>query len=188
MAGTQVPHMHRFRPHKPLFAGLPDERVKRLFQARVKSKWAIRKRSWAARHFRKSRHHPGGALLAALAEREFRKLIRSASFERILVRRVPRCGAIAGRCMRCRGKLVVGYEQWLGCIWTPFLDSAIDHEFTHCVQEVMADAISGESWGACPLTGFWVEIHAHLFGSPLILFSFLGVCAAFLLFCSRLSF
>jgi hypothetical protein len=66
----------------------------------------------------------------------------------------------------------------------------LDHEWTHIQQELMCGALTHECHASSRLSWLGqfvlIEMHAHVFGGPLIFFSGLGVatllgCAAFIL-------
>jgi hypothetical protein len=87
----------------------------------------------------------------------------------------------AGRCNIHCPKLVLGYQHCLARLWLgSWRASALDHELTHCVQDVLGDVMTFECHGPFPFqaaAGLLCEIHAHLFGGPLLSFSFLSVLA-----------
>jgi hypothetical protein len=126
------------------------------------------KRRWAIEHYLE---RDLGTLSDRALERlncRLANLVATARFEQIRPALPFSFLAVAGRCIRCRGTLLLGYERPLGRVGA-FRSSAIDHELVHCLQELLDGAITRESWGRVPgWRKYWIEWNALLFGSTLI--------------------
>ena len=95
---------------------------------------------------------------------------------------------VAGKSIPFRSRLVIGFERFLVHGYFPkvYCRSIIDHELTHCVQEVLDNAMTQRRWGVpTRLSRTGIELHAFLYGSPLVLFSFLFILALVLLGASK---
>ncbi len=118
-----------------------------------------------------------------LRERYLDLLAKQAHFAMVVFGIAGRAGGIAGRCRYHGPSAFLGVERlcWRH-LTRPLRNSILDHELTHCQQELLYGALTLEchskSWLLRQFHFVFVELHAHLFGGPLAFAAGLTVVCA----------
>jgi hypothetical protein len=106
-------------------------------------------------------------------ERHLEQLAEHAHFATLVFGITGRAVAFAGRCRYHGPAAVLGVERrcWrrLGGV---LCNSTLDHELTHCQQELICGALTYECHAKSRVLWLiqyvFIELHAHLFGGPLV--------------------
>lgn len=178
-----------------------DESIRSHYLSRLKSPWAVRK-LWAAAWFFAALLNVaviGRSLVGFLWPRRFAYISRALIKRRLNYIRsgdnlaahlgrgyfvdmkfgvTGRAMAFAGRCRYHCPAFVLGYEECLKTMPVRWTGSALDHEITHCMQELLSGALTHECHGMAFVQAYaWLvcELHALLLGGPLATAGFILV-------------
>jgi hypothetical protein len=164
---------------------VPNPRVRTCFFCRLGCTSAEAKRANAlyalwqvSPRLRAAAQNLGYEKMQSRVAADVRKVIGAGEFFLISMAAPPPVGGIAQYNGTCEPPLLLGVEKWLFALG-PWLESGLDHEMTHCLQEAALNAITRHCRGPIGvLESFTFELHAHVYGGPLWFFSFLGLLLA----------